>query len=279
MSEEFSKRVRRRSADMSKTDHAIAAYLMEHAQDACHQTSAELAEAIGVSKSAITRFTKLMGYESLREMRVQLASTTTLPTIFFDDFAADSALGTARSMFENGANSLIETMSELREKDLDAAVELLGRARVCGLFGTGGSQAILYSAFHRFQRTSLRMLWTPDLHLQFEMATNLTSEDCALVISHSGRNKDVLRAASILHENDVPILLITSNPISPLASESDVVICSVADETRFRPEAVTSTVAQMVLVDTLFALYAMRFDGESKQRFARIREVIEATRV
>ena len=278
VSYEFESRARSRMADMSRTDRAIATYLLDNSQEACHQTSAELAEAIGVSKSAITRFVKLMGYESLREMRLQLASSAALPSIFFDDFEADSTLGTAQSLFENSANSLIETMSELSAQDLDKAVELMGRSNVCGLFGTGGSQAILYSAFHRFQRTSLRMIWMPDLHLQFEMATNLTSRDCALVISHSGRNKDVLRAVSLLHENDVPIILITSNPLSSLAAQSDCVICSVADETRFRPEAVTSTVAQMVLVDTLFALYAMRVDKESKQRFARIREVIEATR-
>lgn len=279
VSNEFESRTKSRMADMGKTDLAIATYLLDHARDACHQTSSELAEAIGVSKSAITRFVKLMGYGSLREMRVQLASETSLPIIFFDDLEADSTLGTAQSIFESSANSLIETMSQLGEKNLDDAVDLMARSRVCGLFGTGGSQSILYSAFHRFQRTSMRMMWMPDLHLQFEMAVNLTREDCALVVSHSGRNKDILRAVSILHENDVPIILITSNPLSPLARESDVVICSVAEETRFRPEAVFSAVAQMVLVDVLFALYSKRVDEESKLRFARIREVIEATRL
>lgn len=263
---------------MGKTDQAIASYLLAHSQEACHLSSAELAQAIGVSKSAITRFVKVLGYENLREMRAQLASSSTLPVIFFDDFEKDSTLGTAQSVFEHSANSLIETMSALKEEDLDAAVELLGRSDLCGLFGTGGSYAVLYSAFHRFQRTSLRMLLQPDLHMQLEVAANLTPKSCALIVSHSGRNKDVMRVVNILKERDVPILLITSNPMSPLAEKSDVVVCSVADETKLRPEAITSTVAQMVLVDTLFALYSTRID-KSHERFARIRSIIEQTRI
>ena len=278
MSVEFESRVKTRFADMGKTDRAIAVYLLDNSQEACHLSSAELAQAIGVSKSAITRFVKLVGYDSLREMRVQLASSSTLPAIFFDDFEKDSTLGTAQSVFEHSANSLIETMSALKEEDLDAAVELLGRSKLCGLFGTGGSYPILYSAFHRFQRTSLRMLIQPDLHLQLEVAANLGPDDCALLVSHSGRNKDVLRVVKILKEQEVPILLITSNPISPIAEMSDVIVCSVADETKFRPEAITSTVAQMVLIDTLFTLYAMRID-KSPDRFAKIRSIIVETRI
>lgn len=278
MSVEFESRVKSRFADMGKTDQAIATYLLDHSQEACRLSSPELAQAIGVSKSAITRFVKLVGYNSLREMRVQLASAATLPAIFFDDFEKDSTLGTAQSVFEHSANSLIETMSALKEEDLDAVVELLGKSNLCGLFGTGGSYPILYSAFHRFQRTSLRMLIQPDLHMQLEVAANLTANDCALMVSHSGRNRDDLRVINVLKKREVPLLLITSNPISPIAELSDVVVCSVADETKFRPEAITSTAAQMVLVDTLFTLYAMRVD-KSPERFANIRSIIEETRI
>ena len=192
-------------ADMSKTDRLIATYLLDHSQEACHLSSAELAETIGVSKSAITRFVKFLGYENLREMRVQLASTR-LPVIFFDDFERGSTLDTAQSVFEHSANSLIETMSALREENLDAAVQLLGRSKLCGLFGTGGSFPILYSAFHRFQRTSLRMILQADMHMQLEIAANLSPDDCALVVSHSGRNKDVMRVVKILKEGHHDLL-------------------------------------------------------------------------
>lgn len=278
MSVEFSSKVKARLADMGKTDQAIASYLLDNGEEASRLTIAELADQIGVSKSAITRFVKLMGYANLREMRVELASTTTLPVIFYDDFEKGSTMGTAQSLFEHSANSLIETMSALDASTLEAAVDLLGRSKLCGLFGTGGSYTILYSAFHRFQRTSLRTMLHADFHMQLEMAANFTPEDCALIVSHSGANKDVMRIVRILKENHVPIILITSTPMSPIAQESDIIICSVADETRYRPEAITSTVAQMVLVDVLFTLYVMRID-KSPERFSRIRDIIHETRL
>lgn len=277
MGVEFSSRVKARISDMGRTDQAIARFFLEHQQRASGMTSAELAREIRVSKSAITRFVQHMGYSSLREMRVHLASSSSLP-VFFDDFEKGSTLGTARSVFEQSANSLIETMSVLDEEVLERAVGVLGHADVCGLFGMGGSQPILLSALHRFQRTSLRMIHHPDLHMQLEMAANLASGDCALIVSHSGRNRDVLRISQILMERKVPVILITSNPISPLAERADAVLCSIADETRRRPEAITSAVAQMVLIDTLFMLYASRVDKEP-ERFTRIREVIDATRL
>lgn len=278
MAGSFSSRVMGLRGSMSKTEGAIADYLLEHGKEACGQSILELADSVGVSKSAITRFTKALGYASLRDMRTQIATSLKEPSSFFADFEKESTLGTAQAVFEGNANSLVSTMSALDQKTLDAAVELLSRSDKCGLFGTGGSYPILFNAFHRFQRTSLTMMLQADYHMQLEIAANLSERDCALIVSHSGRNRDVIRVADILKENGVPIILITGNPLSPLAKASDLVFFSVAEETQFRPEAVTSTVSQLVLVDTLFTLYVTRVEDDP-EHFARIRRIIETTRV
>ena len=73
MSMEFAGRVKGHYYGLSKTEKKIADYLLEHATTARHLSIQELAEDIDVSMSAISRFTKKVGYSNYQEMRLQLS--------------------------------------------------------------------------------------------------------------------------------------------------------------------------------------------------------------
>lgn len=136
---------------------------------------------------------------------------------------------------------------------------------------------MVLNAYHRFIRTSLECRFSFDYHMQLMNAGKLTKEDCALIVSHTGKNKDILRIVDILKANKVPIISITSNASSPLAKKSDIVLISISEETKFRPEAVSSTISQMMLIDTLFMLYAVKIDSDSSY-FEQVRDVVNTTR-
>lgn len=278
LSDDFSTRVNLSRQHFTKTDEAIADFFLNNGFYACQLTIAELAQTIQVSKSAISRFVQVLGYKSLRELRFSFASNASSPIIYFKDFEKDSTQATLQAIFQSSSNSLMKTLSHLDSKQIERAVDLLGKARLCAVFGLGGSYAIAYNAFHRFLRTSLKMLIQPDFHLQMMIAANMSKDDVALIISHSGRNKDMMRIIKIIKEKKTPIILITSNAFSPLAKESDLVFCSISEETKFRPEAVSSMVSQMVIIDTLYTLYIMRIDKDPK-RFAFMRSIISSTRL
>lgn len=74
MSMEFAGRVKGHYYGLSKTEKKIADYLLEHATTARHLSIQELAEDIDVSMSAISRFTKKVGYSNYQEMRLQLVN-------------------------------------------------------------------------------------------------------------------------------------------------------------------------------------------------------------
>jgi DNA-binding MurR/RpiR family transcriptional regulator len=119
--------------------------------------------------------------------------------------------------------------------------------------------------------------YVEDFHMQLMNCGKLTSEDCAFIISHTGRNKDIMRAVEILQERHVPIICITSNALSPIAKKADIVLVSISEETKFRPEAVTSTISQMLLIDTLFTLYSIKVDHDHEY-MKSIRQIINTTR-
>ena len=198
---------------------------------------------------------------------------------FFPDLTKDhSYVEIATNSFYMSKVSLEETQSILREKDLQRAVELLARAGTCSIFGLGASQVVALNTFHCFLRSSLNCTYIQDYHLQLMHLPRLTKDDCLLLISHTGHNKDVLQVATIAKENNIPIITITSNRHSPLAKLSDIILVSVSDETNYRPEAVSSLIAQIALVDALFMLYSIKID-DNEDYLLRTRAIINKTRL
>jgi DNA-binding MurR/RpiR family transcriptional regulator len=160
--------------------------------------------------------------------------------------------------------SLDETQSILMEEDLKKAIDLLAKVKTCSIFGLGASQVVAMNAFHCFLRSSLNCTYIQDYHLQMMSLTKLGEEDCLFLISHTGHNKDMIQLATIAREKNIPIITITSNRHSPLAKLSDIILVSVSDETKYRPEAVSSLLAQIALVDALFMIYAIKVDDNEE---------------
>lgn len=280
MNIEFNGRVKGHYYGLSKTEKKIADHLLENASTAQHLSIQEMAASMGVSMSAISRFTKKIGYSNYQEMRLQLVDISRQQenSFFVTLGDKDSAMNIANTTFQSGITSLTSTLSVLDETTLENAVKIMGKANICGLFGLGASSVMVQHAYHRFFRTSINCSQATDFHMQMMTAGKLTDKDCALIISHTGRNKDILRIVEILNERHVPIISITSNAASALAKKSDAFIFYISEETKFRPEAISSVTSQMMLIDTLFTLFSLRIDN-SEEYFERIRKIVNTTRL
>lgn len=279
MSLSFAKRVKSYSEQFSATEHKIADYLLENAGNACLMSIQELATACGTSISTLSRFSKKIGCQNYQELRMLLSSADQVnaQTFFKTVNRSDSLLTIATGHFSSCMSSLSQTQKALSEETLQAAAEILKNAKFCGLFGFGGSAVVTFNMCHRFIRTSLPCLLAQDFHIQLMTAAKLTPNDCAVVVSHTGKNIDVLRIVKLLRENGVPIIAITSNPASKLAKESTVSFISVSEETEYRPEAINSLVSQMAIVDALFIIYSLKIQTDNGY-FSKIRQVINETR-
>ncbi|HPI99575.1 MAG TPA: hypothetical protein PLN65_01720 [Enterococcus sp.] len=64
----------------------------------------------------------------------------------------------------------------------------------------------------------------------------------------------------------------------PLEITSDIIFVSVSDETKYRPEAVSSLLAQIALVDALFMIYVIKVD-ENEEYILKTQAIINKTRL
>lgn len=266
--------------DLSHSEKKIADYLLHHQELAAKSSIQELSQATDLSTATISRFAKRLGYHSFPELKIALSMPTNDPKELFSDFSSqDDSLTLAKKVFSANIRSLEDTENFLDQTKLDQALDLLTHADKAAFFGLGGSQVVALDAFHKFIRTSLPCEFQNDYHMQLMLASKLTSKDCAIVISHTGRNQEILHLCELLKENHVPIICITSYAASPLAQAAKVALIAFAEETAYRSEAMSAMQAQFSLVDCLFMLYSVtNYEANSRVR-QKIRDAIKETRI
>ncbi|MFP3488831.1 SIS domain-containing protein, partial [Staphylococcus sp. SIMBA_130] len=109
--------------------------------------------------------------------------------------------------------------------------------------------------------------------------SQLSSSDVAVLISHSGTNKDMLRVADIARETGATTIAITNLATSPLSKKVDIPLYTVSQETDFRSEALASRIAQLSLVDALYVNIMIARKEKSKHSLQLMREAISSKRI
>ena len=85
---------------------------------------------------------------------------------------------------------------------------------------------------HVFMRFGIPIKAYNDLHMQVTASSLLTEKDLIICVSHTGANIDLLQAIELAHNNNVPIIAITSYMNSPLCKLADVVLHGMGRENR-----------------------------------------------
>ncbi|MDR2660790.1 MAG: MurR/RpiR family transcriptional regulator [Lactobacillaceae bacterium] len=259
----------------------IANYILANPEIAREATIKLMSELVGTSTASISRFVKKIGFISYRDFNIAMSASTLLETgDFFGEISdLDDTQNIMNKVFSGGANALTETVQHLKASDIDQVVEWLLRAKQIGFFGIGGSSIVAFNAYHKFLRTPLNVISHVDYDIQLMQAVKMGFEDVGIVISHSGRNKDTLLVAEKLRENGSKIVAITSFLESPLAQISDLVLNSVAEEVNFRSESMSSLLAQISIIDTLFTIVGTKKTAGTQRILNKIRPSIEETRI
>ncbi|ARQ92264.1 RpiR family transcriptional regulator [Levilactobacillus brevis] len=268
---------------LSRTEKKVAQMALNTPAVVSEMTIKELASATGVSTATISRFVKRMDYANYREFTMALAHLAIEDggehQSSFPELAEGDSLATiANKTFHYTISSLEATNEALSEKDLARAVLKLINAEKVTFFGLGGSSIAALDGYHKFLRTALSVTYYPDFDIQLMQAARLSDQDCAVVISHSGRNSETLQVVEELQRNDVSIIAITSYSGSPLAQAANVTFLSLTDEVNYRSEGMYSLISQLAILDTLFMMTVLRVSSRTGNVMTKVHDVIEQTR-
>ncbi len=259
--------------ELTASEKKTADYLMAHQEESQYMSIAELAEESGVAEATVSRFCRRLGYKGYNAFKLAIANSTArmqqgAPAVA--DTEGDSLEEVARRLYAMDSAAIAQTLELLDYGAVREAADLLESAeRVCCM-GQGGSMLIASEAAHLFSAASGKFFAVSDSHMQMIRAANMGERDAVLFFSYSGATRDMVETLQVARERGAHILLITRFPKSPGGALADVVLRCGANESPLQIGSVAAKLAQLFLLDVLFAEFCRRAPGQCEESRERI---------
>ena len=260
----------------SEKEKKIADYVLNDPKNIIHLTINQIADELGLAESTIFRFCQRIGFKGFQAFKISLAAEVVAPLkdIHEKIEEGDSISTVTEKVFRSNIKTLEDTLQIVDSEAMEQATEKLMKARKIDFYGNGGSAMVAMDGYHKFVRLGLQVSMNLDSHMQLMAASQLQSDDVAIVISHSGSTTDVLDVLRVLKEKGVTIISVTNFAKSPLSKDADIALYTVSEETDFRSEALSSRIGQLSLIDALYTNLMIARGDEGKKALQDMREAM-----
>jgi RpiR family carbohydrate utilization transcriptional regulator len=261
-------RIRQLQPDLPPKAQQIAKVVVSRAENVIHMSITDLAEACDASEGSIVTFCRRVGARGFQELKILLARDLIEPVraIQEDLHHGDDAATVTDHIFAAHAASLADTRRFLSADALKKAVAILRNAQRIEVYGVGSAAPIAQDLSYRLLQLGLPANAVVDSHVQAVSAGMTGPHVATVTVSHSGSTMETVLATRLAREAGARTVGITRLGKSPLAAYCEVLLHTVANETRYRPEAMSSRVAQLAIIDTLVSCCALADAATSIER-------------
>lgn len=265
---------------LAPTAGRIADYFLANAAEVVHMSVTEVAERAGASEGSVVTLCQQLGARGFQQVKIALARDLVQPVQFIhEDLARDDDTATVvEKIFRSGLNALQDTLKVLDTGAMGRAVEAILRAQRVEVYGIGSAAPIAEDANYRLLRIGIESKVVVDSHVQAISAALTGPHVAVLTVSHSGSTHETVTATRLAKEAGAATICVTNYGKSPLLAHADIVLHTVARETQFRTEAMTSRIAQLAIVDALIACLALATYDRAVGTIARTFDVLSTKR-
>lgn len=230
----------------------------------------ELADRSHVSKPTVVRFCRSVGYDGLSDFKLKLAGTVNEGVPFIHrSVDADDKIGDVMvKVIDNTVAAFLKYRNDASTLAIEKAVVALVQAYQAGrqiqFFGVGNSGIVAQDAQHKFFRLGVNTTAYSDGHMQVMSASVLKAGDCVVVISNSGRTRDLMDACDIARKNGTTTIVITASG-SPLASAGHIHLSADHPEGYDKYSPMVSRLLHLMIIDILATAVALRIGSATLQ--------------
>ena len=253
---------------LSNAEKKVADYFLDNVENVFNKPIAQLAQESGVSKVAWVRFCKDIGFDGLKDLKKALFSQMREKPdeTVADPFSDVRDVTDTKSLIEgiklNSIRAMQDTAEMLDPESLEKAARTILNARSVRIFGVGASGMVGNDLHSKLMRINKNSYFATDHHTQLTYAASMTDQDVAVLISMSGTTSEVLEILSLIKKNQTPSIALTKYSKTPLALNADTVLYISAPEITMRSGAMSSRLAQLMVIDALFTAVAhMDYDA------------------
>ncbi len=230
----------------------------------------ELALRAHVSKPTVVRFCRSMGYDGLSDFKLKLAGTVSegVPFIHRSVDVDDKTSDVLVKVIDNTVAAFLkyrnDASSHAIEKVVDALVATYRHKGRIEFYGAGNSGIVAQDAQHKFFRLGINAIAYSDGHMQVMSASLLGPGDCVVIVSNSGRTRDLMDAADIARKHGATVITITTSG-TPLAQAGHIHLSADHPEGYDRYSPMTSRLMHLMVIDVVATCLALRIGGAKLQ--------------
>ncbi|TLX56576.1 transcriptional regulator HexR [Stutzerimonas nosocomialis] len=271
--------IKNRLEELNKAERKVAEIILRDPQQATRYSIAALAQAAKVSEPTVNRFCRSFGVSGYPELKIQLAQSLASGAAYVSRAveADDGPLAYTQKIFGSAIASLDAAGQSLDPDMVSRAVDLMIQARQIHFFGLGASAPVALDAQHKFFRFNLPVTAHADVLMQRMLASVAHTGDLFVIISYTGRTRELVDVASMARDQGASVLGLTAAG-SPLAKVSTLSLDIPLPEDTDIYMPMTSRIIQLTVLDVLATGVTLRRGIDFQPHLRRIKESLLATR-
>ncbi len=262
---------------LGRGERKIADWLLANPSELISLSISEVASVCGCGDATVIRFAKRLGLSGYQELKINVAremgGNLTGNLAFSSE---DSVMEVYNKHIADIKITLDDTRAYLNPTAMEQSAEALRKARSISIIGLGNSAPIAQDAAHKFLRAGLPASAYSDNHMQMIVTSHLGPEDVVMAISHSGSSVDIVSALEQAKRSGATTICITNHGKSPVDKHSDYLLHTNAQETKYSILAMTSRLAQLAIIDTLYSYIVIRGGDTISQAVHSTEEALES---
>ncbi|MDR5901735.1 MurR/RpiR family transcriptional regulator [Halomonas icarae] len=272
-------RIRQRLEELNRSERKVADVILADPAAATGMSIATLAQAASVSEPTVNRFCRSFDAKGYPDFKIKLAQSLARGTPYVSQAVEpdDSAADYTQKIFGATIAALDAARRQTDVTRIERVVDFLIQAKQVHFFGLGASGAVAQDAQHKFFRFNLPVTAYIDVLMQRMVASTCHTGDVVVVISWTGRTRELVDIARLARENGAVVLGITA-PNSPLAREcSETLEVATPEDTDYYMP-MTSRMIQLALIDVLATGVTLRRGEDFLGHLKKIKDSLQDTR-
>lgn len=276
-------RIRASLPALSPAEQRVAKLVLADARSFASLPISTLAERSHVSKPTVVRFCRSVGYDGLADFKLKLAGTVNegVPFVHRSVDEDDKPSDLIVKVIDNTVSALLKYRNDAAAAAIERAIEALSLAiqegRRVEFYGVGNSGIVAQDAQHKFFRLGANAVAYSDAHVQVMAATMLKPGDCAVMVSNSGRSRDLIDTAEIARRKGATTIMITASG-GPLTQYAHILLAVDHPEDYDRYSPMVSRLLHLTVIDILTTGVALRLGPALRPMLQDIKKNLRAKR-
>lgn len=266
-------RIKAMHSGLRPAERRVADVVLNDIESAVRASNSQLAHAANVSEPTVTRFCRALGCEGVRDFKLRLAQSLVAGSMASQERVEPEAsrLPYWSAVFSQARNAIRLAERQLDESEVSRAIECISKAGRVFIFGLGGgSTSLAQDMQYRLFRFGISVTAYSDSYLMRMVVATVRPGDVVIMISATGRTRELIEAVSIARNYEARVVAIT-RPNSELAEVADIALTVEVPEIVNVLKPTASRFAFLSVIDLVATGVAYQLEPEGQETWRRVK--------